>query len=223
MESGVANTQDPNLNVGLPVFTIHGNHDDPSGPENLSAVDLLSAVHYVNYFGKHTMTREGTDDVGKVVLSPVLLMKVLHPIPPRRQHVHCSSPSARLCQHRCRHNRRAQAQRSCEIARSNVCERNGREPVPAKTPWPTDEATSHTVQICGLAHFSLLAWTVLTHSPGAQILGSDHTLVLMRVHKTRVTSQISVHRYSCVLGSKLLCARCRWEHVDTHVWRSCRG
>lgn len=79
MESGVANTQDPNLNVGLPVFTIHGNHDDPSGPENLSAVDLLSAVHYVNYFGKHTMTREGSDDVGKIVLSPVLLMKVCHP------------------------------------------------------------------------------------------------------------------------------------------------
>lgn len=74
----MANTHDPNLNVGLPVFTIHGNHDDPSGPENLSAVDLLSAVHYVNYFGKHTMTREGTDDVGKIVLSPVLLMKVRH-------------------------------------------------------------------------------------------------------------------------------------------------
>lgn len=48
----MANYQDPNLNVGLPVFTIHGNHDDPSGQENLSAVDILSSCGLVNYFGK---------------------------------------------------------------------------------------------------------------------------------------------------------------------------
>lgn len=29
--NGLVNYADPNLNVGLPVFTIHGNHDDPSG------------------------------------------------------------------------------------------------------------------------------------------------------------------------------------------------
>jgi DNA repair exonuclease SbcCD nuclease subunit len=46
------NYQDPNLNVGLPIFTIHGNHDDPSGAENLSAVDILSSCGLVNYFGK---------------------------------------------------------------------------------------------------------------------------------------------------------------------------
>jgi double-strand break repair protein MRE11 len=46
------NFDNPNLNVGLPVFTIHGNHDDPSGADNLSAVDLLSACGLVNYFGK---------------------------------------------------------------------------------------------------------------------------------------------------------------------------
>lgn len=43
---------DPNLNVGLPVFTIHGNHDDPAGGDNLSAVDLVSSCGLVNYFGK---------------------------------------------------------------------------------------------------------------------------------------------------------------------------
>ena len=27
----VVNYQDPNYNIALPVFTIHGNHDDPAG------------------------------------------------------------------------------------------------------------------------------------------------------------------------------------------------
>lgn len=46
------NFEDPNLNVGLPIFTIHGNHDDPTGVDSLSAVDLLSTAGLVNYFGK---------------------------------------------------------------------------------------------------------------------------------------------------------------------------
>ncbi|KAG1663650.1 hypothetical protein FOA52_011705 [Chlamydomonas sp. UWO 241] len=29
--SGQVNFLDPNINIGLPIFTIHGNHDDPSG------------------------------------------------------------------------------------------------------------------------------------------------------------------------------------------------
>lgn len=28
---GHVNYEDPHFNVGLPVFTIHGNHDDPAG------------------------------------------------------------------------------------------------------------------------------------------------------------------------------------------------
>jgi DNA repair exonuclease SbcCD nuclease subunit len=28
---GLVNYEDPNFNVGMPVFTIHGNHDDPAG------------------------------------------------------------------------------------------------------------------------------------------------------------------------------------------------
>lgn len=47
-----ANFEDPNLNVGLPIFTIHGNHDDPTGADSLSAVDILSTAGLVNYFGK---------------------------------------------------------------------------------------------------------------------------------------------------------------------------
>ena len=46
------NFEDPNVNVGLPVFTIHGNHDDPAGTDSLSAVDLLSTARLINYFGK---------------------------------------------------------------------------------------------------------------------------------------------------------------------------
>ena len=50
--------------MGLPVFTIHGNHDDPSGADNLSAVDVLSTCKLVNYFGKtvlfwHLHSRSG--------------------------------------------------------------------------------------------------------------------------------------------------------------------
>jgi double-strand break repair protein MRE11 len=29
--TGRVNYEDPNINIGLPVFSIHGNHDDPSG------------------------------------------------------------------------------------------------------------------------------------------------------------------------------------------------
>ena len=46
------NFEDPNLNIGLPIFTIHGNHDDPGGADNLSAVDILSTCNLLNYFGK---------------------------------------------------------------------------------------------------------------------------------------------------------------------------
>eukprot|EP00740_Mantoniella_antarctica_P014696 CAMPEP_0181368446 /NCGR_PEP_ID=MMETSP1106-20121128/12092_1 /TAXON_ID=81844 /ORGANISM="Mantoniella antarctica, Strain SL-175" /LENGTH=343 /DNA_ID=CAMNT_0023484563 /DNA_START=146 /DNA_END=1173 /DNA_ORIENTATION=+ len=69
---GVVNYEDPNYNVGLPVFMIHGNHDDPAGGENLSAIDLLSSCNLVNYFGKHTLSGSGT---GKIKLKPVLMQK----------------------------------------------------------------------------------------------------------------------------------------------------
>lgn len=51
------NFENSNFNVGLPVFTIHGNHDDPAGADNLSAVDVLSTCNLVNYFGKAVSPR----------------------------------------------------------------------------------------------------------------------------------------------------------------------
>ncbi|KAG2430494.1 hypothetical protein HXX76_010017 [Chlamydomonas incerta] len=70
--AGRVNFENPNLNVGLPVFTIHGNHDDPSGQDSLSAVDILSQAGLVNYFGKHLLTGSGA---ARVTLSPILMEK----------------------------------------------------------------------------------------------------------------------------------------------------
>ena len=62
------NYEDPNLNVGIPVFSIHGNHDDPTGQGNLCSLDLLSVAGLVNYFGKYT-------NLDKIEISPLLLQK----------------------------------------------------------------------------------------------------------------------------------------------------
>jgi len=35
MAGGHANYEDPDINVAIPVFSIHGNHDDPSGVHTL--------------------------------------------------------------------------------------------------------------------------------------------------------------------------------------------
>ena len=34
------NYEDPNLNIAIPVFSIHGNHDDPQGTGPVSVDDL---------------------------------------------------------------------------------------------------------------------------------------------------------------------------------------
>ena len=52
----------------LPVFSIHGNHDDPAGDGGLAALDVLSTANLVNYFGRAT-------DVEKIGLTPVLIRK----------------------------------------------------------------------------------------------------------------------------------------------------
>lgn len=62
------NYEDPNLNISIPVFSIHGNHDDPSGTTQLCTLDLLSVTGLVNYFGKWT-------DLTEVKISPILLRK----------------------------------------------------------------------------------------------------------------------------------------------------
>lgn len=68
---GQVNYEDPYFAVGLPVFAIHGNHDDPTregGNEALAALDLLSVTNFVNYFGK----AEKVDDV---TIKPILMRK----------------------------------------------------------------------------------------------------------------------------------------------------
>lgn len=65
---GTVNYEDPNFNVSLPVFMIHGNHDDPTGEGNLSAIDILSTAGLVNYFGK-------SREVDDITMMPVLLRK----------------------------------------------------------------------------------------------------------------------------------------------------
>ncbi|XP_051521613.1 double-strand break repair protein MRE11 isoform X1 [Myxocyprinus asiaticus] len=62
------NYLDENLNISIPVFSVHGNHDDPTGADGLCAIDLLSCAGLVNHFG-HSRSVE------KLEVSPVLLQK----------------------------------------------------------------------------------------------------------------------------------------------------
>ncbi|XP_053507567.1 double-strand break repair protein MRE11 isoform X3 [Ictalurus furcatus] len=62
------NYQDKNLNVSIPIFSIHGNHDDPTGPGGLCVLDVLSCAGLVNHFGR-------SHSVEKVEISPILLEK----------------------------------------------------------------------------------------------------------------------------------------------------
>ncbi|KAK7597819.1 hypothetical protein V9T40_010044 [Parthenolecanium corni] len=64
----IVNYYDPNLSISIPVFSIHGNHDDPTGQKQLSCLDILSVTGFVNYFGKWT-------DLTEVKISPILLRK----------------------------------------------------------------------------------------------------------------------------------------------------
>ncbi|XP_043668243.1 double-strand break repair protein MRE11 [Vespula pensylvanica] len=62
-----ANYEDPNININMPVFTIHGNHDDPSF-SNVGSMDTLSVAGLVNYFGKWM-------SLDKITVEPIILKK----------------------------------------------------------------------------------------------------------------------------------------------------
>ncbi|EDQ89665.1 uncharacterized protein MONBRDRAFT_25241 [Monosiga brevicollis MX1] len=62
------NFEDPNYNVSLPVFSIHGNHDDPQGDAGLCALDLLSSANVINHFGQ-------VMDLDKIHVVPICLQK----------------------------------------------------------------------------------------------------------------------------------------------------
>jgi len=62
------NYEDEDINVAIPVFSIHGNHDDPSGEGNLAALDLLQVSGLLNYYGR-------TPESDNIEIKPVLLQK----------------------------------------------------------------------------------------------------------------------------------------------------
>uniref|UniRef100_A0A8C2UI32 Double-strand break repair protein n=1 Tax=Chinchilla lanigera TaxID=34839 RepID=A0A8C2UI32_CHILA len=62
------NYQDGNLNISIPVFSVHGNHDDPTGADSLCALDILSCAGFINHFGRSM-------SVEKIDISPILLQK----------------------------------------------------------------------------------------------------------------------------------------------------
>ncbi|KAL2009389.1 hypothetical protein VTN00DRAFT_7583 [Thermoascus crustaceus] len=62
------NYEDLDINVAIPVFSIHGNHDDPSGEGHLAALDLLQVAGLINYFGR-------TPESDNIQIKPVLLQK----------------------------------------------------------------------------------------------------------------------------------------------------
>jgi double-strand break repair protein MRE11 len=62
------NYEDEDINIAIPVFAIHGNHDDPSGEGSFSPLDILQASGLVNYFGR-------TPEIDKIAVKPVLLQK----------------------------------------------------------------------------------------------------------------------------------------------------
>lgn len=70
-DPSVVNYMNPCVAVSLPVFVIHGNHDDPTGgagPDALSSLDLLENAGLVTYFGRAVSSK-------KVEVSPILLQK----------------------------------------------------------------------------------------------------------------------------------------------------
>ncbi|EQL01038.1 DNA repair protein rad32 [Ophiocordyceps sinensis CO18] len=64
------NYEDPDINISMPVFSIHGNHDDPSGDGNFCSLDLLQASGLLNYFGR-------VAEADNIEAKPILLQKGL--------------------------------------------------------------------------------------------------------------------------------------------------
>lgn len=62
------NYEDPDINISLPVFSIHGNHDDPGGEGNYCSLDLLQVSGLVNYFGR-------VPEVDNIHIKPIMLQK----------------------------------------------------------------------------------------------------------------------------------------------------
>lgn len=65
-----ANFEDPNIIVPCPILTIHGNHDDPTGPLSQTVCEKLATCGLLNYFGAdHSKPGQ------KRVVEPIVLQK----------------------------------------------------------------------------------------------------------------------------------------------------
>ncbi|RDW66031.1 hypothetical protein BP6252_09666 [Coleophoma cylindrospora] len=62
------NYEDPDINVAIPVFSIHGNHDDPTGDGHYCSLDLLQVSGLLNYFGR-------IPESDNIHIKPLLLQK----------------------------------------------------------------------------------------------------------------------------------------------------
>lgn len=62
------NYEDEDINIAIPVFSIHGNHDDPTGDGHFCSLDLLQVSGLLNYFGR-------TPESDNISVKPVLLQK----------------------------------------------------------------------------------------------------------------------------------------------------
>ncbi|AFM98349.1 putative Mre11 subunit [Encephalitozoon hellem ATCC 50504] len=62
------NLHDQNITISVPVVAIHGNHDDPSGVNMVSPLDILHSSGLVNYIGKHSL-------MDRIDVFPLLLQK----------------------------------------------------------------------------------------------------------------------------------------------------
>jgi double-strand break repair protein MRE11 len=62
------NYEDPDINVAIPVFSIHGNHDDPTGDGHYCSLDLLQVSGLLNYYGR-------IPESDKIEVKPCLLQK----------------------------------------------------------------------------------------------------------------------------------------------------
>lgn len=64
-----ANFEDSNLTVPYPILTIHGNHDDPTGPNAQSVCYKLATCGLLNYFGALNCVDKS------IVIEPIVLQK----------------------------------------------------------------------------------------------------------------------------------------------------
>ncbi|KAK9722330.1 Calcineurin-like phosphoesterase [Popillia japonica] len=68
LQNPIVNYEDLNLNISLPVFSIHGNHDTLSGSKGVSVLDVFSSMGFINYFGRY-------NDLSEIEIKPILLKK----------------------------------------------------------------------------------------------------------------------------------------------------